>query len=67
MGLWGMAILGAQNVYKEYMKLNPDMMAFYITIVHLPWTIKILYGMLSDNVPIFGYHRKPYLIIMGLV
>lgn len=66
-GMWVMVILGAQNLYKQYMMLEPDEMAFYISIIHLPWTIKIFYGIMSDNVPIFGYFRKSYLILMGLL
>ena len=33
----------------------------------MPWSIKILYGLISDNVPIFGSRRKSYLIICAIV
>ena len=33
----------------------------------LPWSIKIVYGFLSDNVPIFGQKRKSYLYIGALI
>ena len=34
------------------------------TIAMIPFVIKILYGMLSDNVNLFGMgHRKPYILI----
>ena len=39
----------------------------YLTIVHIPWSFKILYGLISDNVPLFGTRRKSYLIIMGFI
>ena len=29
----------------------------------LPASIKIIFGFLSDNFPIFGYRRKPYMIL----
>ena len=32
----------------------------------IPWSIKILYGLISDNLPIFGSRRKSYLLIMAL-
>lgn len=38
-----------------------------MSLIHLPWSFKILYGLVSDNVPICGTKRKSYLIIMGLV
>jgi BT1 family len=31
--------------------------------VQLPWTIKPIFGFISDKLPIFGYRRKSYLII----
>ena len=38
-----------------------------MTIIALPWSFKLLYGLLSDNVPISDRKRKPYLIIFGFV
>ena len=40
-------------------------MTMYMSIIHIPWSIKIIYGLLSDNVPLFGTRRKSYLILMG--
>mmetsp|Transcript_23931 Transcript_23931/g.41699 ORF Transcript_23931/g.41699 Transcript_23931/m.41699 type:complete len:517 (-) Transcript_23931:572-2122(-) len=33
-----------------------------ITLMFLPWSFKLIYGLLSDVVPIRGQRRKPYLI-----
>ena len=33
----------------------------------LPWTIKPLYGFLSDGLPLFGYRRRSYLILCGFL
>lgn len=33
----------------------------------LPWSFKILYGLTTDNVPIFGSRRKSWIIIMGAI
>lgn len=33
----------------------------------LPWSIKIIYGFLSDNVPIFGSRRRSYLYIGAIM
>ena len=66
-GMWIMALLGAQDIYKYYIQMEPDQMAYQISLIHLPWSLKIFYGIMSDNVPIFGYYRKPYLIMMGLM
>jgi hypothetical protein len=28
-----------------------------------PWTFKFLFGLISDNLPIFGYNAKPYMML----
>eukprot|EP01041_Mallomonas_annulata_P009278 gene9278-19257_t len=33
----------------------------------LPWSLKLVYGFISDAFPIFGLHRKPYLVIGALL
>ena len=33
----------------------------------LPWVVKPLYGLMSDAVPLLGYHRRSYLIVLGLI
>ena len=38
-----------------------------MSIIHFPWTIKIMYGLISDNIPLFGTRLKSYLVIMGFV
>lgn len=42
-------------------------MAVYSSIIGLPWSIKIFYGLISDNVRICGLKRKPYLILFAFV
>jgi hypothetical protein len=62
-----MAILSVQDLYKTYHKMDPGDMTKYTSIIHLPWSIKLIYGLLSDNVPIAGSRRKSYIIIMGVL
>ena len=33
----------------------------------LPWTFKLIFGFISDVLPICGMHRKPYLTIGSLL
>ena len=33
----------------------------------LPWTLKVIYGAISDGIPIGGLRRKPYVILASLV
>jgi Na+/melibiose symporter-like transporter len=42
-------------------------MAIYNGIISLPWSLKIFFGLISDNVKLCGRKRKPYLIFFGLI
>ena len=37
------------------------------SITSFPWCIKLFYGILADNVPIFGSRRRMYIFINGIV
>lgn len=37
--------------------------AGFVALVSLPWSIKPLYGLLTDFLPLFGYRRKGYLVL----
>ena len=37
------------------------------TLLTLPWSFKFVLGALNDCVPIFGYRRKPYMILGWLL
>jgi folate/biopterin transporter len=42
-------------------------MSTIMGICTIPWMIKPLYGFISDSLPIFGYHRKPYIVMSGIL
>lgn len=42
-------------------------MSALLGIVFLPWMIKPVFGFISDGLPIFGYRRRPYLILSGIL
>lgn len=39
----------------------------HMSMIHLPWSVKIIYGLISDNVPLMGTNRKSYIVLMGLL
>lgn len=45
---------------------HPVQVSLAGTIAWIPWTIKPLYGFISDSCPILGFRRRPYLIVAGL-
>ena len=60
-------MLACQDLFKTYLKLNPGEMTMHMSMIHLPWSVKIIYGLISDNVPIMGTRRKSYIVLMGLL
>lgn len=66
-GLWILVTLCAQDLFKAYLNQEPGDMALYNSVITLPWSLKILYGLISDNVKLCGLKRKPYLIIFAFV
>lgn len=48
---------------KDGLKLSPSASQFVSSIAFFPWSIKPLYGILSDCIPIRGRKRLPYLVI----
>lgn len=64
-GLWIMVSLCQQDYFKAYLDQEPGDMAIYSSIIVLPWSLKILWGLITDNIPICGLKRKPYLIFFA--
>ena len=66
-GALGLASLAKTYLLKDELNLGPAEMSALMGIFVLPWTIKPLYGFLSDGFPLFGYRRKSYLVAAGLI
>ncbi|KAI7733329.1 hypothetical protein M8C21_021322 [Ambrosia artemisiifolia] len=52
---------------KDRLKLSPSASQFVTSIAFFPWSIKPIYGILSDCIPIKGRKRIPYLVIATLL
>ena len=66
-GALGLARLAQTYLLKDELHLGPAEMSALTGLLVIPWTIKPLYGFLSDGFPLFGYQRKSYLIAAGIV
>jgi folate/biopterin transporter len=66
-GAIGLASLAETYLLKDQLHLGPAEMSALSGIFVLPWTIKPLYGFLSDGLPLFGFRRKSYLIMAGVI
>ncbi|CAL6365032.1 unnamed protein product [Bathycoccus prasinos] len=66
-GVIGLASLAKSFFLKDELHLSPAEAAVVMSISSLPWLVKPLWGFISDTVPLFGYKRKSYLCLMGVV
>jgi folate/biopterin transporter len=66
-GILGLARLAISFFLKDELFLSPAQVAALMGIVMLPWVIKPVFGFISDGLPIFGYRRRPYLILSGIL
>jgi MFS family permease len=66
LGQVGGLIAQPLNYYlKTAQNWTPLQITAFISLFNLPWIIKPLYGLISDFVPLFGYRRKSYLILVN--
>ncbi|KAI3979770.1 hypothetical protein MKX01_013865 [Papaver californicum] len=66
-GVLGLSRLAVSFYLKDDLHLDPAETAVVTGVSALPWLIKPLYGFISDSVPLFGYRRRSYLVLSGLL
>ncbi|MEB3215701.1 MAG: folate/biopterin family MFS transporter [Nostocales cyanobacterium 94392] len=66
-GILGLSRLAVSFFLKDELGLSPAEVSALFGIIVLPWIIKPLFGFFSDGFPIFGYRRRPYLILSGIL
>ena len=59
--------LAVQDLFKRVYMLEPGRLQTLLATIHIPWSCKIIFGFISDNVAICGSKRKSYLIICALL
>ena len=66
-GVVGLAALAKSFFLKDELHLSPSEAAVVTSVSSLPWLVKPLWGFISDTIPLFGYKRKSYLCLMGVL
>ncbi|KAL8047960.1 hypothetical protein ABFS82_07G032900 [Erythranthe guttata] len=66
-GVLGLSRLAVSFYMKDDLHLDPAETAVISGISSLPWLVKPLYGFISDSFPLFGYRRRSYLVLSGLL
>ena len=63
----GLTVWRSTHTWKALLFVVVTQVAIVTSLGAAPWVVKPVYGFLSDTVPIFGYRRRSYLIICGLL
>lgn len=66
-GMLGLSDLAIEYMFKDDYNFSPSTSQALISITALPWIVKPFFGYISDTLPLFGYRRKTYLIMLGSV
>lgn len=66
-GILGLSRLAVSFFLKDDLGLSPAEVAALTGVAAIPWMVKPLFGFISDGLPIAGYHRRPYLVLSGLL
>ncbi|KXZ46444.1 hypothetical protein GPECTOR_43g880 [Gonium pectorale] len=66
-GILGLSRLAVSFFFKDELHIQPAEVAVLTGLSSIPWMVKPLYGFISDSVPLFGYRRRSYLVLCGLM
>lgn len=66
-GILSLPLLAVNFFLKDDLHLDPAEATLLSRFSDLPWLIKPIYGFMSDGLPLFGYRRRSYLVLCGLV
>lgn len=59
--------IGVKYYMKDVQQVEPSESQVFSAVTNLPWIVKPVWGILTDVLPIFGYSRRPYFILAGLL
>jgi len=49
--------------FNNYLRMEGYQTLAASTLINMPWSFKLVYGIISDSFPILGYRRRPYMVI----
>jgi predicted MFS family arabinose efflux permease len=58
--------LPIMSLLMKRMGLDSDKAATFISLAMLPWTFKVIAGLMVDGLPLFGSRRRGYLLLSAL-
>ncbi len=64
-GIGSISELAVQYYFKDELHIEPARLSQIFSLILIPWTIKPLFGIVTDLLPLFGYRRKVYIMLCG--
>nr|CAB3485018.1 unnamed protein product [Digitaria exilis] len=60
--------VAAGYYWKDVQRVQPSVAQFYQGVTDAPWVVKpLLWGLLTDVIPVAGYRRRPYFVVAGVI
>eukprot|EP00210_Caulerpa_lentillifera_P000839 g812.t1 len=66
-GIVSLSTLATSYFLKDSLLQSPAQVELVEGFGNIPWVVKPIYGFASDSIPLFGYRRRSYLILCGLL
>ncbi|CAI5735985.1 unnamed protein product [Hyaloperonospora brassicae] len=66
-GFSSFTVLAVNFFFKENLQLAPTQSQLLQMVTKVPWRVKPVYGILSDSLPLWGYHRKSYMVLCSVL
>lgn len=62
-----MSALATRVYFADILRLDGATATRFATVRILPWTLRPVFGMLSDSLPLCGFHRSSYIVVACIV
>ena len=60
-------MMSVNFLFKDYMMIDPSYAQKMMVIINIPFSFKLIYGLVIDNVVILGSRKRAYIITGGLL
>jgi hypothetical protein len=51
------------TLYKDTLEVEPARVQLYMGFIAIPWSLKIIYGFMSDNIKVFNSRRRGHVMM----
>jgi len=66
-GMRSMITMAVQYMFLTTYRIPPMQASAYLSYMNLPWTPKLLYGIITDVFPICGSGKRSYVFVMVML